>query len=178
VEFKEFGISLAFTPTVLDDGLINIVVQPEVSRIDRTNSVTVSGFNIPGLTTRRAKTTVELRDGEGFAIAGLIQSDFQDTVRQFPVLGDVPVLGALMRSSDFQRNESELVIIVTPHLVKPAPAEALSTPADNFVPPSEVDIWLLGRTEGPGSGLTPSGAAALGAQGAGGIVGRYGHIVK
>src|SRR3546814_301880 len=88
VEFKEFGVALAFTPTVLDDGLINVMVAPEVSRIDQTNSVTLQGFDIPGLTTRRATTTVELRDGQSFAIAGLIQSDFQATVRQFTVLAD------------------------------------------------------------------------------------------
>src|SRR3546814_628507 len=119
--------------------LINVVGMPEVSRVDPTNSVTIQGFNVPGLTTRRATTTVELRDGQSFAIAGLIQSDFQDTVRQFPVLGDVPVLGALLRSSDYQNAQTELVIIVTPHLVQPAPAGSLATPADHFVPPGDAD---------------------------------------
>src|SRR3546814_396571 len=122
IEFKEFGVALAFTPTVLDDGLINIVASPEVSRIDPTNSVTLQGFDIPGLTTRRATTTVELRDGQSFAIAGLIQSDFQDTVRQLPLLADVPVLGALLRSSEYQNQHTELVIIATPPLVQPSPA--------------------------------------------------------
>lgn len=179
IEFKEFGVALAFTPTVLDDQLINVIVSPEVSRIDRTNAVTIQGFEIPGLTTRRATTTVELRDGQSFAIAGLIQSDFQDTVRQFPLLGDVPVLGALLRSSDFQKAQSELVIIVTPHLVQPAPAGSLVTPADNFVPPSDSDIWLFGRTESPTSGMTPSNAAnALAINEAGGVQGSYGHIIK
>lgn len=179
VEFKQFGVSLAFTPTVLEEGLINIAVSPEVSRIDPANSVVVSGFSIPGLATRRATTTVELRDGQSFAIAGLLQNDFQDTVRQFPLLGDVPVLGTLVRSSDFARNESELVIVVTPHLVTPAPAGSLATPADRFVPPSDVDIFLFGRTEAPESGLpAESGVRALSAQGAGGIAGPYGHIIK
>lgn len=185
VEFKEFGISLSFTPTVLDGGLINIMVAPEVSKIDPNNSVTLSGFEIPGLTTRRAKTTVELRDGESFAIAGLIQTDFQDTVRQFPLLGDVPVIGALFRNTDFERNESELVIVVTPHLVKPAPPGALTTPDSRFVLPSDPEIFLFGRTESGKSGLPRqksaadnSGAEALSLQGAGGIDGRFGHIIK
>ena len=179
VEFKEFGISLSFTPTVLDDGLINILVAPEVSKIDQSNAVTLNGFQIPGLTTRRARTTVELRDGQSFAIAGLIQSDFQDTIRQFPGLGDVPVLSGLFRSTDFQRNETELVIIVTPHLVKPAPAGTLKTPADNFVMPSDPDMFLFGRVESPRSGRSPdTGALKLNAQGAGGISGSYGHIIK
>lgn len=179
IEFKEFGVSLSFTPTVLDDGLINIVVAPEVSTIDTTNSVTLSGFTIPGLTTRRAKTTVELRDGQSFAIAGLIQSDFQDTIRQIPGLGDVPILSALFRSTDFKRDETELVIIVTPHLVKPAEPGTLRTPVDNFALPSDSDMYLFGRPEP----LVPVGRSAKAAnsaavEGAGGIKGRYGHIVK
>ncbi|MGH6948451.1 MAG: type II and III secretion system protein family protein [Kiloniellales bacterium] len=180
IEFKEFGVALAFTPTVLDDGLINIIVNPEVSRVDPTNSVTLQGFEVPGLTTRRATTTVELRDGQSFAIAGLIQSDFQDTVRQFPLLADVPVLGALLRSSDYQNEQTELVIIVTPHLVKPAPAGSLVTPADNFVPPSDADIWLFGRTEAPASGHVSNAAAveSLAINEAGGVQGSYGHIIK
>ena len=139
VDYKSFGVSLAFTPTVLGDGLINIVVAPEVSRLDPNNSITLGSLRLPGFTTRRAKTTVEMRDGQSFAIAGLISSDFQDTIRQFPGLGDVPVLGALMRSSDFERNETELVIVVTPHLVRPAPAESMASPADRFVPPSDIE---------------------------------------
>ena len=123
-----------------------------------------------------ATTTVELRDGQSFAIAGLLQDDFSDTIDQLPLLGDIPVLGALFRSSHFQKNETELVIIVEPHLVKPAPAGSLATPADNFIPPSEADIWLFGRVEAPGSG-NPQ-ANALTAKGAGGIEGHYGHIIK
>ena len=179
VEFKEFGVSLSFTPTVLENGLINIVVSPEVSKIDRANSVTVSGFNIPGLTTRRATTTVELRDGQSFAIAGLIQSDFQDTIREVPLLAKVPILGALLRSTDFQRNETELVIIVTPHLVKPAEPGTLKTPVDNFVLPSDADMFLYGRTEANNAApVTDKGTAALTIQGAGGLAGQYGHILR
>ena len=177
IEFKEFGVSLSFTPTVLAGGLINLVVSPEVSALD----FSVARNGVPGLTTRRAKTTVELRDGQAFAIAGLLQEDFQDAVRQMPVLGDIPVLGALLRSSQFQRKETELVIIVEPRLVKPAPAGSLATPADNFVPPSETDLWLYGRTEGLDSGNPQAGGQVLagsGTSGAGGIVGRFGHIIK
>jgi pilus assembly protein CpaC len=172
IEFKEFGVALAFTPTVLDDGLINLVVEPEVSALD----FSVARNGVPGLTTRRASTTVELRDGQSFAIAGLLQDDFTDTIEQLPLLGEVPVLGALFRSSQFQKNETELVIIVESHLVKPAPIGSLATPADNFIPPSEPDIWLFGRVEAPGSGIPREGGLA--AQGAGGIGGHYGHIIK
>ena len=174
IEFKEFGVSLAFTPTVLDDGLINLAVNPEVSQLN----FAVARNGVPGLTTRRASTTVELRDGQSFAIAGLLQDDFQDTIRQIPLLGEVPILGALFRSSQFQKSQTELVIIVEVHLVKPAPAGSLATPVDNFIPPSEADIWLFGRVEAPGSGIPHSGAAALSANGAGGIEGHYGHIIK
>ena len=179
VEFKEFGVALSFTPTVLDNGLINLVVSPEVSRLDFANAAFVSGFAVPGLTTRRATTTVELRDGQSFAIAGLIQNEFQDSVRQFPILGDLPIIGALLRSSDFQRNESELVIIVTPRLVKPAPAGSLATPDEKFIPPSDSELFFLGATEG---GQNPfmrtMGGDQLSRQDAGGIDGDYGHIVK
>lgn len=190
IEFKEFGVALAFTPTVLDDGLINIVVSPEVSQVDPTLSVsTAGGVNIPGLVTRRASTTVELRDGQSFAIAGLLQSNFQDTVDQYPWLGDIPILSALVRSSDFQRDETELVIIVTPRLVKPAPAGGLATPSDNFIPPNDFELFLFGRTEAFDSGRDAAGGGhtlsaeradprTLSTQGAGGIDGSYGHIIK
>jgi pilus assembly protein CpaC len=119
VEFKPFGVSLAFTPTVLEDGVINLLVEPEVSSIDPSASVSISGLVIPGLQTRRAKTTLELHDGQSFAIAGLLRKNFQDTIKQFPVLGSIPIIGALFRSSGFQREDTELVIVVTPHLVRP-----------------------------------------------------------
>ena len=172
IEFKPFGVRLSFTPTVLDNGLINLIVSPEVSSVDF--SVAVGGT--PGLTVRRATTTIELRDGQSFAIAGLLQDDFSDTIEQIPLLGEIPILGALFRSSQFQKNETELVIIVEAHLVKPAPIGSLATPADNFIPPSESDIWLFGRIEAPGSGIPREGGLA--AQGAGGIGGHYGHIIK
>jgi pilus assembly protein CpaC len=147
VEFKPFGVSLGFTPTVLEDGIINLVVEPEVSSIDRTASVTISGLVIPGLQTRRASTTLELRDGQSFAIAGLIRKDFEDTVRQFPILGSIPIIGALFRSSGFQKSETELVIIVTPRLVQPVKADQIALPSERVLPPHELDLFLMGRTD-------------------------------
>jgi pilus assembly protein CpaC len=176
VEFKEFGISMAFTPTVLDNGLINLAISVEESAIDtRPNAPQIEvgiGSGTPSLVTRRANTTIELRDGQSFAIAGLLQDDFADTVEQVPWLGDVPILGALFRSSAYRRGETELVILATPRLVQPSPAGSLASPSDNFVPPSDVDFFLFGRMEAPESGIGPLGA------GAGGIDGSYGHIIK
>ncbi len=169
VEFKAFGVSLAFTPTVIDGDLINLVVAPEVSQLDKTNSVTFSGFTVPGISTRRAKTTIELRDGQSFAVAGLLSSDFNDTMRGIPGVMDIPVLGSLFRSSSYQRNETELVIIVTPKLVQPATAGTLTAPTDSFVPPSDAQFFLMGRSENPDSGLTQAG---------GGLTGHYGHIIR
>jgi pilus assembly protein CpaC len=173
VEFKPFGVSLAFTPTVIGNDLINLVVAPEVSQIDNTTApVVINGFTIPGVSTRRARTTVELRDGQSFAIAGLLQSDFASEIDQIPGLSDIPILGALARDSQFKRNETELVIIITPHLVQPAPADTLAAPTDSFVPPSDADIFIRGLKEAPDSGFMP--AAANG----GGLTGRYGHIIR
>ncbi|MFC7536358.1 type II and III secretion system protein family protein [Sphingomonas sp. GCM10030256] len=147
VEFKPFGVSLAFTPTVLADGVINLVVAPEVSSIDPSAAVVINNFRIPGLQTRRAKTVVELRDGESFAMAGMLRRDFQDTVRQFPVLGSLPIIGSLFRSTGFQREETELVIVITPRLVKPVHSAQLKLPTDRVRPPDEADLFLLGRTD-------------------------------
>ena len=147
VEWKPFGVSLAFTPTVLADGVINMVVAPEVSSIDPSAAIVISGLTIPGLQTRRAKTTVELRDGESFALAGLLRRDFQDTVRQVPLLGSIPIIGALFRSSGFQKEETELVMIVTPRLVRPVRAGGLKAPTDRVKPPNEADLFLGGRTD-------------------------------
>lgn len=147
VEFKPFGVSLAFTPTVLADGVINMVVQPEVSSIDPSASVVINNLTIPGLQTRRAKTVVEMRDGESFAMAGLIRKDFQDTIRQVPLLGSLPIIGTLFRSTGFQNEQTELVIIVTPRLVQPARAGALKAPTDRVGPPNEADLFLNGRTD-------------------------------
>jgi len=185
VEFKPFGVSLAFTPTVLDDGLINLVVAPEVSAIDPTTSVTVEGITVPGITTRRAKTTVELREGQSFAIAGLLQNNFRDNINQYPFLGDIPILGSLFRSSSYINNNSELVIIVTPFRVQPTRPENLQIPTDHFIAPSEADFFLLGREESAATGYTgsfPAFSASAGSSSgtaeAGGIDGQFGHLVQ
>lgn len=151
IEFKKFGVGLAFTPTVLNNGLINLKVEPEVSEIDPTNTLVVNDTTIPGLVTRRAKTTVELRDGQSFAIAGLLQSNHSKASRQLPWIGQVPVLGALFRSASYEKNETDLVIIVTPRLVRPAaPDEPLITPFDKDAPSNDVEFFLGGKIERPG----------------------------
>lgn len=147
IEFKPFGVSLAFTPTVLADGVINLAVEPEVSSIDPSASISVNGLVIPGLQTRRAKSTIELRDGESFALAGLIRHDFQNTVRQIPILGSIPIIGALFRSTSFAKGETELVMIVTPRLVKPMKADMVSLPTDRVRNPTELELFLMGRTD-------------------------------
>ena len=159
VEFKPFGVSLAFTPTVLEDGVINLVVAPEVSSLDNSAAVVINGFRVPGLRTRRAKTSVELRDGESFVIAGLLSKDFSDTVRQVPLLGSIPIIGALFRSTGFQKGETELVMVVTPRLVRPVRADALKLPSDRATPPNEADLFLLGRTD---SAVAPTQIDPLG----------------
>ncbi len=177
VEFKEFGVGLSFTPTVVDRDLINLVLVAEVSNIDETFAAAGGTFAVPGVSTRRAQTTVELRDGQSFAIAGLLLSDFSDNIRQVPWLGQIPILGALFRSSSFQRSETELVIIVTPYLVQPAAPGALALPTDTFVPPTDVELFLFGQTEG--GVLFPAPASSSDALVAGGgISGAYGHVVE
>ena len=145
VGFKNFGVELGFTPTVLADNVINIELNASVSSIDTTNSMTANGITVNGFKTRETSTTVEMRDGESFAIAGLLQDDFRDSNAQVPWLGDVPVLGALFRSADYSRNQSELVIIVTPHLVTPTKGNTLALPTDRVRAPSEKDLFLNGK---------------------------------
>ena len=149
VEFKKFGVGLAFTPTVLGDGLINLKIEPEVSEIDPTTTLRVGGVEIPSISVRRAKTTIELRDGQSFAMAGLLQSVHINNQSQLPWIGQVPVLGALLRSAAFQKKETDLVIIVTPRLVKPRrPGDALpATPLDGKVPANDREFFIGGRNE-------------------------------
>ncbi|SEP06944.1 pilus assembly protein CpaC [Salinihabitans flavidus] len=146
VEFKRFGVELNFVPRVIDGDLINLEMGAAVSGIDTSNSFSDGSFTINAFKRREASTTVELRDGESFAIAGLLQDDFQDSAGQIPWLGDIPILGALFRSADYQRAQSELVIIVTAHLVTPTRGEALALPTDRVKPPSEKDLFMFGRT--------------------------------
>ena len=179
IEFKPFGVSLSFTPTVIGDDLVNLELFTEVSDIDPSTAVLINQLSIPGLTTRRARTTVELRNGQGFAIAGLLRDDFEDTVRQYPILGDVPVLGQLFRSNGYQLDQSELVVIVTPYLVQPAAPTALLTPTDLFQAPSDAELFLEGKTFGAAAGYDPSNSAdRLGRRAAAGIVGPHGYILR
>ncbi len=147
VEFKPFGVELAFIPRVVDKDLINLELKAAVSAIDPTNSLSLgNGIEISAFTRRETSTTVEMRDGESFAIAGLLTDDFTDNSSQLPWIGDVPVLGALFRSADYQRSQTELVIIITAHLVTPTRGEALALPTDRIKPPTEKDLFLFGRT--------------------------------
>jgi pilus assembly protein CpaC len=161
VEFKNYGVALRFVPTVLSDGRINLHVSPEVSALTTTGAVTVSAsnnsFSIPALTVRRAETTVELGSGQTFALAGLLQDTVTTTSDGLPWLGDVPILGALFRSSQFQHQETELVILVTPYVVRPVddPAQ-IHTPGENFVAPNDLERILLLRQKGVRSPVIPA----------------------
>ncbi|MCA1455154.1 type II and III secretion system protein family protein [Bradyrhizobium sp. BRP22] len=143
VQFRQFGISLEFVPTVLSNNQINIQVKPEVSELSKEGEVSVNGISVPGLSTRRASTVVELASGQSFAIGGLIRRNFNTDVNTFPWLGDVPILGALFRSSSFQKQETELVIIVTPYIVRPGSSPSkMSAPTDRIGPPSDAGRTL------------------------------------
>jgi len=177
IEFKEFGISLAFTPTILKDGLINLVVNPEVSSVDPTVSYNENGLSIPGFKVRRAKTTIEMRDGESFTIAGLLSSNYQDTISAMPFASDIPVLGALFRSPSFQKDQTELVIVVTPHLAT-ARRGAVATPVDHFLPPSDRELFLFGMLQGKTGDVSPETKALMSHDPTkGGVDGPYGHVV-
>lgn len=156
VEYKPFGVLLSFIPTVVDGDLINLQLKATVSSIDSTVTMTSGSISINGMRVRETSTTVEMRDGESFAIAGLLQDDFRNLKGQVPWLGDVPILGALFRSSEYQRSQSELVIIVSAHLVSPTHGEALALPTDRIRLPSESEFFLFGKTEGRG----PAGEVA------------------
>ena len=148
IQFKTFGVELGFVPTVLSRGAINLRVEPSVSELDFSNAITISGTTIPALSSRNARTTVELRDGQSFAIAGLLQTRNREDVSQLPWIGSVPVLGTLFRSSSYQQQETDLVIIVTPRLVAPAaPGQQLASPLDSRLPPNDVDFFLNGQME-------------------------------
>lgn len=148
VEYKQYGVSLAFTPTVLSDGRISIRVRPEVSQLSAAGAVTIGGVQIPALTTRRAETSVELGSGESFMIAGLMQNSHDNSIDKAPGLGDVPVLGALFRSNAFQRNETELVIVITPYLVKPVNANQIVLPTDGYKAPDDFQRLIGGQLSG------------------------------
>jgi pilus assembly protein CpaC len=178
IEYKTFGVGLNFTPTVLSDDKISMKVAPEVSERDFSTAVLLEGFVVPGITTRRTSTTIELADGQSFAIAGLLRETIREIVSKFPVLGSIPVLGALFRSSSFEKNETELIIIVTCHLVKPLDLEKQSLPTDAFIEPSDAQLFLLGILEGrkkrKSSGTNPP-LTRLDKRG--GLEGEFGHTI-
>ncbi|WP_284163570.1 type II and III secretion system protein family protein [Frigidibacter sp. SD6-1] len=174
IEYKPFGVELAFTPRVVDGDIINIALNAAVSGIDTTVSIQNGSFAVNAFKRREAETTVEVRDGESFAIAGLLQDEFTDLNNQVPWLGDIPVLGILFRSADYQRNQTELVIIVTPHLVSPVRGEALALPTDRVKPPTEAQLFLFGQTSA--NGKSKSGSAAEVAKQD--FSGSYGYVME
>jgi pilus assembly protein CpaC len=148
VEWKPFGVQLTFQPTVLANGVINLRLMPSVSELNYTNAIQNQNFVIPAISKREAQTTIELRDGQSFAIAGLLQAEGLRNVNQVPWLGSVPVLGTLFRSSSYQQKETDLVVLVTPHLVAPmAPGKHIATPLDKTMPSNDRDFFLNGQTE-------------------------------
>lgn len=177
IEFKKFGVSLSFTPTVLSNRKINMIVSPEVSELDFTTAIEIAGVQVPGLTTRRVATTIELGDGQSFAIAGLLQDTIRETIDRYPVLGSIPVLGTLFRSSSFQNRETELVVVVTPRLVKPLDLAKQPLPTDRYVRPTDTEFFLHGNLQGaaarPGAPPYPikTGRRA-------GMEGDFGHVMN
>jgi pilus assembly protein CpaC len=171
IDYKKFGVELGFTPTVLSHGIINLRIEPSVSEPDFTNTVVIQNTVVPTFTVRNTRTTVELRDGQSFAIAGLLQTKNTRALSQVPWIGSVPVLGALFRSADYQQQETDLVVIITPHLVAPAiPGQRLASPLESRLPSNDVDFFLNGQTEVRKryTDFVTSGAD---------LVGPYGHIV-
>jgi pilus assembly protein CpaC len=171
VQYFPCGVTLNFIPTVLNTGLINLHLAPDVCQVSTTSPVIVNGTTIPELTERSANTTVELRDGQSFAIAGLLQASDFDQLSQLPWIGSVPVLGALFRSTNYQKAETDLVVIVTVHLVRPVPpSKHLATPFDNTLQANDVDLFLMGDVERKKkfTEFVTSG---------GGLQGPYGHIL-
>jgi pilus assembly protein CpaC len=165
IEWKKFGVGLNFTPTVLDDGKISMRVNPEVSELDPTTGVVIQSFTIPGLRVRRLSTNVEVKDGQTLAISGLLSDSYRTVLNKFPLLGDIPYLGALFRSTNYQKNESELVVLVIPHLIKPmAMPGAARLPTDKYVEPTDYEKYLLGYLQGrprPTKGAPPPAAGPL-----------------
>ncbi len=176
IEWKPFGVGLSFTPTVLGNGRINMQVAPEVSELDFTAGIALQGYVIPSITTRRVATTIELADGQSFAIAGLLREETRETIKKFPLLGDIPILGALFRSSEYQNQESELVVIVTPHLVKPLNMAKQTLPTDQFVEPDDFEFYLLGAMEGRDNAKANNAVTQPAPHAGGEPSGKFGHI--
>ncbi len=169
VEFRPFGVQLEFTPTVVDGDIINLELDAEISAIGEV----LAGSTSPALSTRSASTTVEMRDGDSFAIAGLLQDDFRNSIGQVPWLGDLPIIGALFRSASYQRSQSELVIIVTAHLVSPVRGDALALPTDRVRIPTEQELFFLGEV----TGRAPAAGTAAGEVAQQDFSGSYGYVL-
>jgi pilus assembly protein CpaC len=176
IEFKPFGVEMNFIPRVVDKDIINLEMKAAVSSIDPSNGFEVNGFKIDAFNRRETSTTVEMRDGESFAIAGLLQDDFSDSSSQLPWIGDVPVLGSLFRSANYQRNQTELVIIITAHLVTPTRGEALELPTDRVAMPTERELFLNGRVVG-GTGAKAPIKGAAGEVAKQDFSGSYGYVL-
>ena len=159
IEYRQYGVGLAFTPIVLADGRISMRVRPEVSELSNEGAVKLNDYVVPALTTRRAETTVELGSGQSFMIAGLLRNTNTNNVNKAPFLGDLPILGSLFRSTSFRRSETELVIIVTPYLVRPTSGK-LALPIDGYRAPTDVQLNLEGQTFSGVSGKAPAPAAS------------------
>ncbi|MEM7719109.1 MAG: type II and III secretion system protein family protein [Pseudomonadota bacterium] len=175
IEYRPFGVQLNFIPRVVDGNRINLELNAAVSAIDDSVTVTTDSISVAAFSRREAQTTVEMLDGQSFAIAGLLEDEFSDAATQTPWFGEIPVLGALFRSASYQRDQSELVVIITPHLVTPVRGEALALPTDRIRPPTESELFLFGRTARPAGAPTSGAAAEVAKQDFGGS---YGYVME
>ncbi|MEZ5811589.1 MAG: type II and III secretion system protein family protein [Rhizobiaceae bacterium] len=174
VEYKKFGVSLEFTPTVLSDGLINLDIAPEVSSVDTSASINVNGLSLPGFVVRRAKTSVDLKSGQSFMIAGLLQTENGKVDQSIPGAKKLPILGQLFSSKEFQRRETDLVVIITPYLVKPVdPSKKMATPLDQALPSNGVEYFGQGLDEVKVSGINRTKSLAITNQAADTGAGHY-----
>ncbi|MBU1247480.1 MAG: type II and III secretion system protein family protein [Proteobacteria bacterium] len=181
IEYKPFGVWLEFTPTVLSPDKINLVVRPEVSELDYDQGVNIESIVVPAVTTRRTETTIELADGQSFAVAGLIKDNLRENAYKIPGLGELPIIGTLFRSSEYLKEQTELVIIVTPHLVKPVDMAQQTLPTDNIKEPSDFEFYLMGSIEGEGSGpaamARPREVTPPPSDDSAGFDGDFGHVM-
>ncbi len=181
ITFKKFGVQLKFKPEVLPNRLIRLMVEPEVSELDFSGGVAIQGYAVPSLTTRRAKTQLELHDGQSFMIAGMFRDDITQVLSRIPLLGEIPVLGALFRSTDFQNKRTELVIVVTPQIVEPGATAPDSLPTDNVRVPDDFDLYLMGKMVEVGPGPSRSGRGKKQQEGVPRslreLEGRFGHAL-
>ncbi|MCF8122107.1 MAG: type II and III secretion system protein family protein [Desulfarculaceae bacterium] len=170
ITYKKFGVQLSFLPEVRPGKRIRLTVAPEVSELDWSTAVVVQGFTVPGLTTRKAKTQLELADGQSFAIAGLFRNDITQSISKFPVLGDLPILGALFRSTEFKKNKTELLIVVTPRIVRPGQERLGPNPITTFSDPDDFAFFMLGKLASP-KAVSPQGPPRSPQE----LEGRFGH---